>query len=560
MPEHTNNEHNERHAEQGHRQGSRPQGDGRRRGSAGSYGHKGHRDDRRNSSGHGHDDRRRSSVRSGKDDRRHSSNHAGNNERRNEEEAREPKGYAGELHARRRPNNADSLVTPARMTAFKLVKMVQEESISVHEAGRRLLPHAKLSAEDSSFAQLLATGVISTFGTLNMILNRILRNPDDVKPDVRLALCVSTYEIVFLKKQAHAAVDQGVELVRAIAPRATKLANYVLRRTNEFKKALPAFGEGTIEDDSIVAGFPAWMVRSLVETRGEVWTRDFLAHSGEQTLVKGGAPLWFTFNENRVDGAAALQSLVERGVDAAPETLALPKQTSVFRLKNRKDVSEPLFAGLLKEGALVVSDYSAQAITALSLPSQKPERFLEIGAGRGTKTLMLQSMAKHAYGSQMNLTAVEVSPHKSSILDARCKRAHVNAEVVTADATDLGGVDGRFDAILLDAPCSGSGTMRRHPEIKWRITEEDVKAISRLELALLKEAAGKLADGGRLTYATCSVFKRENEDVIEAFLASDEGAEFEIESLGGKAKYFFAKPTVGGPDVHFACILRRKAQ
>lgn len=535
MPEHMNNHTDEKRGERRDFHGHKGYSQERRGGSA----PKGSRGSRHDGTGRSH----------GRDDRRHE-----------RDSKRETQGYAGELHTRRRPNNAESLVTPARMMAFKLVKMVQEESISVHEASRRLLANANISAEDSSFAQLLATGVVSTFGTLNMILNRILRNPDDVKPDVRLALCISTYEIVFLKKQAHAAVDQGVELVRAIAPRATKLANYVLRRTNEFKKALPPLGEGTIEDDSIQAGFPVWMVRSLAETRGTEWTRAFLAHSGEQTLVKGGAPLWFTFNENRVDGASALKSLVEHGVDAAPENLALPTQTPVFRLKNRKDVSEPLFAGLLKEGALVVSDYSAQAITALALPtSKKPERFLEIGAGRGTKTLMLQSMAKHSYGSQMNLTAVEVSPHKSSILDARCKRSHVKAQVVTADATDLSSVEGTFDAILLDAPCSGSGTMRRHPEIKWRITEEDVKAISRLELALLKEASTKLAEGGRLTYATCSVFKREDEEVIEAFLASEEGSDFEIEPLGGKAKYFFAKPTTGGPDVHFACILRKKA-
>ncbi|MDO5335275.1 MAG: transcription antitermination factor NusB [Coriobacteriia bacterium] len=475
-------------------------------------------------------------------------------------QSQEKTGYAGELHGRRRPNNAESLVTPARLTAYKLVRMVRDESMSVHEAGRRILSAAKLSAEDKAFAQLLATGVISTYGTLNLILNRILRDPRDVSPEVRDALCISVYEIVFLKKAPHAAVDQGVELVRALAPRASKLANFVLRRANEFRKALPAFGEGTLEDDALLAGFPAWMVRTLTETRGENWTRAFLAHSGEQTQAKSVVPIWFTFNENRVDGAAALKSLVERGIDVAPEASALSYQPSVFRLKNRKDVSDPLFSGLLKEGALVVSDYSAQAIAALSVSSNKPERFLEIGAGRGTKTLMIQSAAKHAFGSQMELCAVELSPHKARILEERCARSHTNAEVVVADATNLSELECTFDAILLDAPCSGSGTTRRHPEIKWRITEDEVKAISRLEFALLTEAASKLASGGVITYATCSVFKREDEDVVEAFLASEAGAEFEIEPIAGEAKYFFVNPTVGGPDVHFAARLRRKAQ
>ena len=467
-------------------------------------------------------------------------------------------GYAGELRSRRRPNNAPSLATPARLFAYKLIEMVQNENISVHEASRRFLGQAKLSPEDKSFSLLLSTGVVSTYGSLNQAINQVLSKPSDCDQKVRNALCVSSYEILYLGKAAHAAVDQGVELVRAVAPRATKLANFVLRRIVDLRKGLPRLGEGTLEDDALITGFPLWIVKELTQTRGANWTHSFLAQAGEQTLAKEAAPIWFAFNENRVNASQALEKLVERGVSAAPERSIIKTQPIAFRLKNRKSVSDALFSGLLKEGGLVVSDFSAQSIVALSFPENAlPKRFLEIGAGRGTKTIMLQNFAKHAYGKQMDLCSVEVNEHKAKILADRCKRAKVNTDVVKLDATDLSSLEGAFDAILLDAPCSGSGTMRRHPEIKWRITPYDIDAIAKLELTLLIEAARKLAPGGLLTYATCSVFKQENEDVVDAFLSSEEGKSFELQPMAEGVNYFFTKPSVNGPDVHFAAQLRR---
>ncbi len=480
----------------------------------------------------------------------HSAKHTNDKRRRT--------GYAGELHARRRPNSAPSLVTPARLFAYRLTETVQNENISVHEASRRMLGKAKLSPEDKSFALLLATGVASTYGTLNQAIDQVLDKPSDCEAKVRNALCVSAYEILYLRKAAHAAVDQGVELVRAVAPRASKLANFVLRRIVDLRKSLPYLGEGTLEEDALITGFPAWIVKTLSQTRGNSWTHDFLAQTGEQTLAKSPAPIWFAFNENRLDASQALEKLVERGVLAAPERPAVEGQPTAFRLKDRKSVSDALFSGLLKEGGLVVSDYSAQTIVALSVPKNDlPKNYLEIGAGRGTKTILLQNFAKHAFGKQMKLSSIEVNGHKAKILSDRCKRANASTKVLELDATDLSSLEDNFDAILLDAPCSGSGTMRRHPEIKWRITPVDIDKIAELELALLKEASKKLAPNGVLTYATCSVFKQENEDVVDAFLASDEGKGFEVKPLAEGVSYFFTKPSVNGPDVHFAAQLQR---
>ncbi len=467
-------------------------------------------------------------------------------------------GYAGELHARRRPNNAPSLVTPARLFAYKLTETVQNENVSVHEASRRMLGKAKLSPEDKSFALLLATGVASTYGALNQAIDQVLDKPSDCETKVRNALCISAYEILYLGKAAHAAVDQGVELVRAVAPRASKLANFVLRRIVDLRKSLPYLGEGSLEEDALITGFPMWIVKELSRSRGNAWTHDFLAQTGEQTLAKSPAPIWFAFNENRLNASQALEKLVERGVLAAPEQQAVKGQPTAFRLKDRKSVSDALFSALLKEGGLVVSDYSAQTIVALSVPKGKlPKNYLEIGAGRGTKTILLQNFAKHAFGKQMDLCSVEVSDHKVKILGDRCKRANTSTKALRLDATDLSSLNESFDAILLDAPCSGSGTMRRHPEIKWRLNPADIDKIAELELSLLKEASKKLAPDGVLTYATCSVFKQENEDVVDAFLASEEGKGFELKPIAKGVNYFFIKPSVNGPDEHFAAQLHR---
>ena len=140
----------------------------------------------------------------------------------------------------------------------------------------------------------------------------------------------------------------------------------------------------------------------------------------------------------------------------------------------------------------------------------------------------------------------------------------------TADATRLDEVDGlpsAFDAVFIDAPCSGTGTLRRHPEIRWRLKKKDVSALAKLQLQLLKSAAPRVRPGCVMVYATCSILRRENQEVVASFLKSPEGRDFEIveaapafeelERFITEEGFFASLPAEGGCDGHFAAILKR---
>ena len=179
------------------------------------------------------------------------------------------------------------------------------------------------------------------------------------------------------------------------------------------------------------------------------------------------------------------------------------------------------------------------------------ERVLEVGQGRGTKTLLLESAAI-ASGGPCEVTAVEVSPRKSELARRRMEAAGVADHVrsICADGRVLPDELGTFDLVFLDAPCSGTGTLSRHPEIAWSLAPGAPAELAALQAELLAAAAARVAPGGRLVYATCSVLAEENDAVVGAFLADPAAKGFELGRTG-----------LTGPgaasDTHFHACLRR---
>ena len=203
------------------------------------------------------------------------------------------------------------------------------------------------------------------------------------------------------------------------------------------------------------------------------------------------------------------------------------------------DSQATVASGVFERAAAVASDLNAQLIATAAT---RPGRCLEIGAGRGTKTYVMMCQAKRA-GYDRQHTALDLHDRKCDQNLARLHKAGIKGvRTVSGDACELDEVLTSFDAMLgkpvlfdtvfIDAPCSGTGTMRRHPEIPWRLTEKDVTVeLPKLQLTMLKEAAARVAAGGELIYATCSVFAEENTQVVDAFLASPEGAGFSVAPL-----------------------------
>ena len=449
-----------------------------------------------------------------------------------------------------RPSHASA----ARLAAYDIVSAARERDAYTHDIIDPILSGRRLSREDRAFATVLALGVAASKGTLDEVVDRALDDPRDVKPDVRDALRISAFEIVFLGKDAYVAVDQGVELVRVFAPRAAGLANKVLRRVVRLADDFP-FGDPRTDLDAFARAyaFPPWLAARLVDDIGADAARDLMEASN------GQAPVFVAVNAAKATDAEIVSALESAGAHVSPGVAGGREVAGCYLVDEPRVIADGRIRQLISHGKLLVSDASSQAIAALALPDAMPRSFLEIGSGRATKTILLQSNAVRAWGRQMPVTCVDGYEFKTRIARERTAAYGIAVDrFVTADATDL---DSRFagesfDAVFVDAPCSGLGTLRRHPEIRWRLRPRDIDDLADVGVAMLRSAARFVAPGGIVTYATCTVAHAENNGVVRRFLESPEGESFRLVPIAG-ASCFATRVASGTPDAHFAVRFER---
>ena len=462
-------------------------------------------------------------------------------------------GFASDKH---KPAESRGRVTPARRMAHQILTDMRENECYLSESIGRCMADVKMRSEERSFARLLVTEVVCREGCLDELIDSVLENPEELNSDVRDALRISFCELFYLGKPDHVAADQGVELVRSFEPRASRLANFALRRAVEAKPEFP-FGDPETDDRAagLTYGFPQWLVERLVSELGRPQALCFMKRANDP------APLFFMVNVARVDGAAALSALVKRGLKVVPIKTPLEERPAypVFAFAERTAMADPEVERMLDAGEIVVSDAVAQGIAMLSLPDFAPERLLEIGAGRGTKSILLQNAALARFGKQMTLDTLDKSAERTHERTARLKRARISEDhSYLMDATDLSAIaEASYDAVFVDAPCSGVGTLRRHPEIRWRLQSDAITSLAHVGSEILAEAARLVAPGGRLTYATCTVFSEENDAVIKAFLESAAGEGFSLVKTEQELALADEEATGPIPDAHFVAIFQR---
>lgn len=462
-----------------------------------------------------------------------------------------------------RRSHSTSKASPARVAALKTIRLWRTREGFVQDIMSHTVDASSLSAADRAFATRLVCGVVSCVGTLDEILNRALNSPKDVKPDVRDALLISTYELIFLKKDAHAAVDQGVELVRSIVPRAAGVANAVLRKVERLRDSFP-FGDPSTDPAAFARsqGFPLWLAEKLNDVMGADDVRAFMEASNEP------APLFVAVNAVKASDEDMLALLREADAEAQPVKVEGTPVLGCYRLENRRALLQPSVTEALRKGRLLVADAASQAVArevARAACATRTDRaaegepfsFLEVGAGRGTKTILLQSDAVRESGEQFaDYATIDNHDFKTDIGRERAEVYGVRVdEAITGDATDLSAAVGErlFDCIFIDSPCTGLGTLRRHPEIRWRVRSHSIAEAAELDLAFLRAAASHVKIGGILAYATCTVMPEENRGACGRFLESAEGEGFSIRET------FETHLVPGGtsPDAHFLCIMTR---
>ena len=454
--------------------------------------------------------------------------------------------------------DSERSASPARQAALRVTSIVRERDAFAQELIHKYIDSSRMSREDRAFATRLTLGVVSSYGTLDDVINRCLDRVSDINDDVRDALRISTYEIIFLKKEPHAAVSQGVELVKTIAPKASGLANAVLRRIADKAHKFP-FGDPRtdIEAFARLHAFPEWLAKRALLDLGPEVTRDYLAGSNEP------APLFVAINAAKADEAEVVETIVAAHGDPVAVSVNGEDIPGCYCLSEGRVLFDGRVRHMIQTGQLLVSDASSQQIARLVLTEEKPASLLEVGAGRGTKTVLIQSDAQRRYGSQIDeYVTVDNLEFKTNITAERAEEYGIHvSESITGDATALDDVVGEraFDVVFIDAPCSGLGTLRRHPEIRWRLNPEKIDEFAKTGLALLKSASTHVTPGGSIVFSTCTITRAENIDVVKAFLASDEGASFSLAPIGG-APCFNPALKPGSPDAHFAVRLVKAAE
>lgn len=401
-----------------------------------------------------------------------------------------------------------------------------------------------LDVRDRALATRLALGATAAAGALDRVIDSHLRRGARLEPRVRDALRLSAFELLYLGTRADACVSQGVELVRGVAPRAAGLANAVLRRVAaedvpalSAARSRVATGDFDASDLACVGALPEWLCERALASLGPADAAAWAARA----LEPAGA--WVAANRARHTCEAAERLLEEAGCSPAPGPV--PGSFSLG------DPARLAGSGLVERVDVLPCDVSAQEV-ALACAPAPGERVLEVGQGRGTKTVLLEGAACAA-GGPCEVTAVELSGRKSTLAARRMEAAGLAGHVrcVAADARGLDEAYGTFDLVFVDAPCTGTGTLARHPEIAWSLEPEAPGELAALQLDILAAAAACVRPGGRLVYATCSVLAEENEHVVDGFLASPAGSAFELAESRR-----VSRPDA---DAHFHARLSRRA-
>jgi 16S rRNA (cytosine967-C5)-methyltransferase len=448
-------------------------------------------------------------------------------------------------------------VTYSRICAYDALSKVNKRDAFARDVIEKSINKAKLAEADRAFATRLVLGCVQMQGTLDYVINRALKSPKDVRPNVRDALRISTYEIIFLDKSPHAAVNEGVELVRSVEPKAAGLANATLRKVVGMKPEFP-FGDPECDIDAFArgAGYPPWLAKLFVANMGSAAAREFMLASNAP------APLYVAVNSLCATDAEVVSEFARAKVDLQPATIFSKVIPGAYLVPNTHILTDARVKRLFAQGKILVADTASQFVALLVASAHKAQSLLEIGAGRATKTILLQNYSNRSNDAQIDqFTCVDNIGFKSKLLLDRAKvyGAHVQGAVV-ADATDAAQMAklAKYDTVFIDSPCSGLGTLRRHPEIRWRISPESLRAQSERQTQILACASAHVAPGGVLAYATCSPISAEDEQIIDGFLQSPAGQNFEYMQVMGQ-NFLKTNMVKDNSDAHFLALLRRKS-
>jgi 16S rRNA (cytosine967-C5)-methyltransferase len=399
-------------------------------------------------------------------------------------------------------------VSAARKIAFEVLRRVEAEGAYASD-----VLHMELGADvkpaDAALATELSLGVLRWRRLLDFLIERQLKKPiARLDLPVALALRMGLYQLRFLERvPARAAVNESVELVKsAKKSSAASLVNAVLRRLAEEAKRpaaelLPA-NVSPAERLAILHSHPTWMVERWVARWGEARTIGLLEANNR-------APRLSCALHDPARQKEIFAALEKDALQAGPGRLL----RSAFAVSG----GSPARTESFRKGLISIQDEASQAIPLL-LDVHLGDHVLDLCAAPGGKTAALLRAA----GESGVVVATDRHAHRLRAMRDQFTRLGLrHVKLIELDATQPLPFEGKFQRILVDAPCSGTGTFARHPEIRWRLEPKQLAEVHGLQAAMLARATGKLAAGGRIVYSTCSLEPEENEAVVAEMLSEN---------------------------------------
>jgi 16S rRNA (cytosine967-C5)-methyltransferase len=396
-------------------------------------------------------------------------------------------------------------------------------------------------------------------GRLDYCIGQAANKPvQQLHPLVLDLLRLTAYQLLFLDRiPPHAAVSESVKLAkkRHLPPALTGFVNAVSRTLSQKIHILPLPNQESepVEALAAAASLPRWLASRWLENLGEeaAWARAKAANQQP--------PLTIRTNTGLISRKTLKAVLQAEGV------AALPCRYSPFGLMLHEISQSPFSLPSYQRGLWIFQDEAAQLATMLAQP-EPCQQILEIGAGRGGKTTHLAQLLAGAG----NILALDNSRTRLQTLQGNLERMNLTGvQLLLADAAGSLPLqaDRRFARLLIDAPCSGLGVLRRHPELRWRRQPEDFRRFARLQQTILQQAAPYLAPGGIMLYITCTTAIEENEQVVQEFL--EHQPEFSIcspaaalppeaQQLIEPPGYFRTLPEREGMDGFFAAALLKR--
>lgn len=425
-------------------------------------------------------------------------------------------------------------ISPARKAAFQVLLRIEKESAY----SSVLLPQAEaeLGDLDRGLCHELVLGSLRREIYLDRLIDT-LATGRKLDIEVRIALRLAIYQIYFLDKiPDHAAISESVDLVQFARKTSSKgFVNAILRKATREQPEISFVDE--TDRTSVETSHPRWLI--------EKWARDHC-----------------------VDRAA---SLATANNETPPTSYRLlndsDEVTALVDSSNRSDFVDGCFTtvngaavanDLAEAGYIYIQDEASQMIAqAVAVPDGG--RFADLCAAPGGKTGLIARLNPTA-----SITACDIHESRVRFLEANCRKQDVDVEVFQCDATQVMPFEaGSFDTVLVDAPCSGTGTIRRNPEIRYSLTPKDLIDLQNKQLAILKNASKLIKVGGLLVYSTCSLEVEENENVVMAFSMQNAGFSLRDPAVpqgflteGGFARTWPDRDSMDG--FFIACFVRQK--